>query len=104
MADIIKFQEYVGSKEEEKKRIKRISVLSTKCKDIEGLLHNINSSIGCSLVTKHFGEMNQIIGRQNILDSDMLDVIIDSLDGYYNDICGQIRELNGCGAGTVIIC
>ena len=104
MADIIKFQEYVKSKEEEKRRIKRVSVLSTRSKNIEGLLHNINSSIGCSLVTRHFGEMNQIVGRENILDPDMLNVIIDSLDDYYNDICGQIRELNGCGAGTVIFC
>ena len=87
MADIIKFQEYVDSKEEEKKRIKKVSVLSTRSKNIEGLLHNINNCIGCSLVTRHFGEMNQIVGKENIIDQDMLNVIIDSLDNYYNDIC-----------------
>lgn len=104
MADIIKFQEYVGSNEEEKKRIKKVSVLSSKSKNIEDLLYCIKNSVSCSFVTRHFGERNQIVGKENIIDSDILDVIINSLDDYYNDICGQIRELNSYGAGTITIC
>lgn len=95
MADIIKFQEYVNAKDEEKKRIKQISILSTKSKNIEGLLHNIASSVGCSFVTKHFGEMSQIVGKENILDSATLDVIINSLKDYNSKICEMIKELNG---------
>lgn len=102
MADIINFQKYISSKEEEKERIKRVSVLSTKSKNIEGLLHDINSSIGCSLTTRHFGEMNQIVAKDNIIDPDMLNVIFDSLNNYYNAICEQIKELNGCDVGINI--
>lgn len=46
MADIIKFQQYVNAKDEEKRRIKQISLLSTKSKNIKGLLHNISDSVG----------------------------------------------------------
>lgn len=95
MTDIIKFQEYVNAKDEEKKRIKQISILSTKSKNIKGLLHNIDTSVGCSFVTRHFGEMNQIVGKESIIDPATLDVIIVSLKDYYNKICEQIKELNG---------
>ena len=104
MADIIKFREYVNSKEEEKKRIKKVSVLSTKSKSIEGLLHNINNSVGCSFVTRHFGEMNQIVGKENIIDPDILNVIIDSLKDYDIKIHEQINELNSYGVQTAITC
>ena len=93
MAVIINFQQYVNAKDEEKRRIKQVSLLSTKSKNIEGLLHNISNSVGCSLVTRHFGEMNQIVGKENIIDSVMLDVIINSLKDYNNKICEQINEL-----------
>lgn len=102
MADIINFQKYISSKEEEKERIKRVSVLSTRSKNIEGLLHDIDSSIGCSLTTRHFGEMNQIVAKDNIIDHDMLNVILNSLNNYYNAICERINELNGCGVGSII--
>lgn len=94
MADIIKFQQYVNAKDEEKRRIKQISLLSTKSKNIEGLLHNISDSVECSLVTRHFGEMNQIVWKENIIDSVMLDIIINSLKDYNSKICEQIKELN----------
>lgn len=102
MADIINFQKYISSKEEEKERIKRVSALSTRSKNIESLLHDIDSSIGCSLTTRHFGEMNQIIAKDNIIDPDTLSVIFNSLNNYYNAICEQIKELNGCDVGINI--
>ena len=95
MADIIKFQQYVNAKDEEKRRIKQVSLLSTKSKNIEGLLHNISNSVGCSFVTKHFGEMNQIVGKENILDPAMLEAIINFLKDYNSKICEQIKELSG---------
>ena len=104
MADIIHFQEYVYSKEEEKKRIKKISALSMRSKNIKSILHNIGSSIGCSLITKHFGEMNQIVGKDNIIDSDMQDVITDALESYDKEIHKQINELNSYVTQTVITC
>lgn len=104
MADIIKFQEYVNAKEEEKKRIKNVSILSTKSKSIEGLLHNIENSVGCSFVTRHFGEMNQVVGKENMIDSDILNVIINSLKDYNANIGEQISKLNSCGVQTVITC
>lgn len=94
MGKIINFQQYVNSKEEEKKRVKRINTLSTMADNIQGLLHNINNSVGCSIVTKHIGEMNQIVGKESILDSYMLSIIIQSLDNYHNSLCEQVNELN----------
>lgn len=38
--------------------------------------------------------MNQIVGKENIIDSAMLDVIINSLKDYNSKICEQIKELN----------
>ena len=102
MADIIKFQEYVNARDEEKKRIKHVSILSTKSKNIEGLLHNICNSVGCSLVTRHIGEMNQIVGKENIIDCDILDVIIGSLKDYNGKIREQINELNSHDTQTTI--
>ena len=104
MADIIKLQEYIDSKEEDKKRIKKVSALSTKSKNIEDLLHSINNSVGCSFVTRHFGERNQIVGKENIIDPDILNVIIDSLKDYDNKIHGQINELNYYGVQTPTTC
>lgn len=96
MADIINFQKYLAVKDEEKKRIRQVSILLSKRRDIEGLLHNISNSVGCSIVTRYIGEMNQIVGKENIniLDSTTLDVIINSLKDYNNKICEQIKELN----------
>lgn len=102
MADIINFQQYVNSKEEEKKRIKRITTLSTIVDNVQGLLHNINDSLSCSLITKHLGEMNQIIGKENILDSNMLSIIVQSLSTYCNTLHDQIDELNDCCITTII--
>lgn len=102
MATVINYQKYVNAKEEEKKRIKQISTLSTKSKNIEGLLHNIDNCVGCSFVTKHFGEMNQIIGKENIIDPATLDVIISSLKAYNAKIHEQIKELNSYDTKTAI--
>lgn len=104
MADIIKFQEYVNARDEEKKRIKQVSMFSTKSKNIECLLHNIGNSVSCSFVTRHFGEMNQIVGKENIIDPDILGVIIDSLKDYNSKIQEQINELNSYGTQTTITC
>lgn len=104
MANIINFQNYVNSNEEEKRRIKKMLVLSTMNKNIEGLLYNIKDSVGCSFVTKHVGEMNQIIGKENMLDSNMIDVIVESLSAYRNTVCKQIDELNICSITTVTTC
>lgn len=94
MATVISYQKYVNAKEEEKKRIKQVSTLATKSKNIEGLLHNIDNCVGCSFVTKHFGEMNQIVGKENMLDSATLDMIINALKDYNCNIIKHINELN----------
>lgn len=96
MADIINFQQYVNFKEEEKRCIKRISTLSTIIDNIEGLLHSINNSIGCSIVTKYFGENKQIVGKESILDSNMLCIIVQALDTYRNMLYKQIDTLEKC--------
>lgn len=94
MADIINFKQYVDAKDEEKRRIKQVSILSTMNKNVEGLIHNISNSVGCSFVTKHFGELNQIFEKENMIDSAMLNIIIVSLREYNNNIQAQIKELN----------
>ncbi len=37
------------------------------------------------------GEMNQVVTKENIINSDMLDVIVDSLNNYHNAVCEQIN-------------
>ena len=39
--------------------------------------------------------MNQIVGKENILDPAMLEAIINFLKDYNSKICEQIKELNG---------
>ena len=75
IGEIINFQQYVNAKEEEKKRIRRVSTLSNRCSNIDGILHSMSDSLGVSLVTKHFGELNQIVGKEHIID-----------DGLYEEL------------------
>lgn len=93
MAVIINFQTYVNAKTEEKQRIKKILMLSSKRDSILGLLHNMNNCIGVSFVTKHLGELNQIIGKENVIENDLLDVIISSIKKYEEDIQNEISDL-----------
>ncbi len=94
MLPIINFQDYVNSREEEKNRIRKLSALSTRSQNVKGLLHNIDDIIECLFVTKHFNELNQIIGKQNNLDGYMMKVVIDALKAYDAQLCGKIDELN----------
>lgn len=93
MAVIINYQAYVNAKTEEKQRIKKILMLSSKRDSILGLLHNINNCIGVSFVTKHLGELNQIVGKEDVIESDLLDVIISSIKKYEEDIQNEISNL-----------
>lgn len=95
MAAIINFQAYVNAKIEEKLRIKKILMLSSKRDSILGLQHNLNNCIGASFVTKQFGELNQIVGKENVIESDLLDIIMSSVKKYEEDIQNEIRELEG---------
>ena len=93
IGEIINFQQYVNAKEEEKKRIRRVSALSNRCASIDGILHSMSGSIGVSLVTKHFGELNQIVGKEHIID-DGFDVIVNALSDYKKSLRDEIEELN----------
>ena len=93
MADIINFQAYVNANDKEKKRIKKILMLSTKKDYILGLLHNLNNSIETSLITKNFTELNQVISRENTIGNDLLDIIIAAIEQYGEDIQHEIVNL-----------
>lgn len=93
MAVIINYQMYVNAKTEEKQRIKKILMLSSKRDNILRLIDNINNCIGVSFVTKHLGELNQIVGKEDVIESDLLDVIISSIKKYEEDIQNEISKL-----------
>lgn len=93
MDNIINFQAYVNAKDEEKKMIKQISMLSTKRDCALELLHNINNSIGISLVTKNFSELNQVIARENNIGKDLLNIIVAAIEQYKEDIQHEIDDL-----------
>ena len=94
IGEIINFQQYVNAKEEEKKRIRRVSTLSNRCASIDGILHSMSDSVGVSLVTKHFGELNQIVGKEHIVDDGLYDVIVNALSDYKKSLKDEIEELN----------
>lgn len=94
IGEIINFQQYVNAKEEEKKRIRRVSALSNRCASIDGILHSMSGSIGVSLVTKHFGELNQIVGKEHIIDDGLYDVIVNALSNYKKSLTDEIKALN----------
>ena len=94
IGEIINFQQYVNAKEEEQKRIRRVSALSNRCTIIDGILHSISDSLGVSLVTKHFGELNQIVGKEHIIDDGLYDVIVNALSDYKKSLRDEIEELN----------
>lgn len=94
IGEIINFQQYVNAKEEEQKRIKRVSALSNRCASIDGILHSMSDSIGGSFVTKHFGEMNQIVGKEHIIDDGLYDVIVNALSDYKKSLRDEIEKLN----------
>lgn len=78
MATVINFQEYVNAKEEEKRRLKRISSLMSRKEYMQKLAYSIKDSIGCSFITKDMGEMNQVIGREHILDDDLRRMVMEA--------------------------
>lgn len=94
IGEIINFQQYVNAKEEEQKRIRRVSALSNRCASIDGILHSMSDSLGVSFVTKHFGEMNQIVGKEHIIDDGLYDVVVKALSDYKKSLRDEIEELN----------
>lgn len=94
IGEIINFQQYVNAKEKEKKRIRRVSALSNRCASIDGILHSISDSIGVSFVTKHFVELNQIVGKEQIIDDGLYDVIVNALSDYKKSLRDEIEKLN----------
>lgn len=97
IGEIINFQQYVNAKEEDKKRIRRFSALSNRCASIDGILHSMSNSLGVSLVTKHFGELNQIVGKEHIIDDGLYDVIVNALSDYKKSLKDEIEKLNNSG-------
>ena len=94
IGEIINFQQYVNAKEEEQKRIRRVSALSNRCASIDGILHSMSDSLGVSLVTKHFGELNQIVGKEHIIDDGLYDMIVNALSDYKKSLKDEIEALN----------
>ena len=97
IGEIINFQNYVNAKEEEKKRIRRVSALSNRCVSIDGILNSMSDSLGVSLITKHFGELNQIVGKEHIIDDGLYDVIVNALSDYKKSLRDEIEKLNNSG-------
>ena len=94
IGEIINFQQYVNEKEEEKKRIRRVSALSNRCSSIDGILHSMSDSVGVSFITKHFGELKQIVGKEHIIDDGLYDVIVNALSDYKKSLKDKIEALN----------
>ena len=94
IGEIINFKQYVNAKEEEQKRIRRVSALLNRCASIDGILHSMSDSIGVSFVTKHFGELNQIVGKEHIIDDGLYDVIVNALSDYKKSLKDEIEALN----------
>ena len=54
----------------------------------------MSNSLGVSLVTKHFGELNQIVGKEHIIDDGLYDVIVNALSDYKKSLVGEIEKLS----------
>ncbi len=96
MATVINFQEYVNAKEEEKRRLKRISSLMSRKEYMQKLAYSIKDSIGCSFITKDMGEMNQVIGREHILDDDLRRMVMEAIRQHNIKVQEESEELAGC--------
>lgn len=99
IGDIINFQQYVNAKEEEQKRIRRVSSLSNRCANIDGILHSMSDSLGVSLVTKYFNELNQIVGKEHVIDKELNSVVVNTLSDYKKSLKDKIEKLNKCDGG-----
>ena len=103
MATVINFQEYVNAKEEEKRRLKRISSLMSRKEYMQKLAYSIKDFIGCSFITKDMGEMNQVIGREHILDDDLRRIVMEAIRQHNIKVQEEIEELSGCGMGKITV-
>ena len=54
----------------------------------------MSDSLGVSFVTKHFGELNQIVGKEHIIDDGLYDVIVNALSDYKKSLKDEIEALN----------
>ncbi len=71
-----------------------VSSLSNRCANIDGILHSMSDSLGVSFVTKHFNELNQIVGKEHIIDDDLYDVVVKALSDYKKSLRDEIEALN----------
>lgn len=93
---VIDFQSYIKAKEDEKKRAKRVISLLSRKDSISKLLHNIDSSLGVSILTKHANNMNQIVHEEHMLDKDLLKLVISAVQGYKDNLQSEIDKMD-CG-------
>ena len=54
----------------------------------------MSDSVGVSFITKHFGELNQIVGKEHIIDDGLYDVIVNALSDYKKSLKDKIEALN----------
>lgn len=97
MANIIFFKTYINAKEEERKRIKNLSLLSDKRDKLFHLLHAINGCAGCSFIIKSPGKNNQINLNEYMVDKDLLNVIMIAIKEYNKGIQDKIKALEDIG-------
>ena len=93
MRNIINFRAYVEAQNEERKRIKKLSVLSSQKESMLNLLQAIDDCLGASLLTKQINEHNQIVGKENPIEGRLLDVLISSVEQCVDDVDCEILEL-----------
>lgn len=93
MGEIINLLAYKMAKEQERKRIKESISVSYKIDVIDGILNNINNSIGVSISSKYFNGRD-ISSKDVIVDDDLLEVICNAIVNYKKDLKCKLEELD----------
>ncbi|MCI8661511.1 MAG: hypothetical protein HFG54_14920 [Lachnospiraceae bacterium] len=90
MADIIFFKAYVRAKEDERKRMRNISMLLSKKENLFTLLHKMYDCIGCSFIVENFGKNYQVYENEYEIDKELLNILLQTMQKYYDELQNRI--------------
>lgn len=93
MGNVVILEAYKQSKEEERKRVRKVLSISNRISVIEGIIKNISEGAGTSIVTKHFDGLLSF-NKEVPLDEILSNTIYDIFYKYRDELKAELDKLN----------
>lgn len=94
MGEVVILEAYKQSKEEERKRIRKVLSVSNRISVVDGIIKNINEGVGTSIVTRHFDGFLGFDNKEVQLDEILSNIVYDILYKYREELKAELDKLN----------